>query len=386
MSGTNALLADFVRTGSEQAFRELVTGYLNLVFSTAVRLLDGEKRLAEDVSQHVFIDLARKAVELPEDVQLGGWLYCHTCFLARKTRRRERRRRVRELRAVEMLSLADFTEENLRNVGFVLDEAINELKVEDRTAILLRFFEQLDIFSIGTQMDCSEDAARMRVARAVEKLGTSLRRRGVTLSAAGLIFVLTTKITSAAPIALAAHISHAAIVTASKSGLSLALLKELCLTRLNIGLVSASVAVVITLMLFLPRDPKPNLESSSQSRRDSSIAKVNLPTDSKSSLGQLPGQVGTAGNSRPGPYDSFLASLVSAQPKNYDSVSNLLSLAIASGSYSNLFPETWSSNAASINVPGEDRRGLENALNSVLDSVKSIDQAVADDDPGSTIH
>src|SRR4030095_11819237 len=101
------LLAEYVRTGSEPAFRELVARYVDLVYSAAVRLVDGDTHRAEDVTQTVFADLARGARALPSEVMLGGWLHRHTCFVAAKIMRGERRRRSRERQAVEMNALQD---------------------------------------------------------------------------------------------------------------------------------------------------------------------------------------------------------------------------------------------------------------------------------------
>ena len=94
MNDTQELLANFVRNGSESAFRELVTRYFDLVYSTAVRLVDGDTHRAEDVSQIVFADLARMACKLSEGTMLGGWLHRHTCLVARTVMRGERRRQV----------------------------------------------------------------------------------------------------------------------------------------------------------------------------------------------------------------------------------------------------------------------------------------------------
>src|SRR5260221_8897320 len=102
MTDNQQLLAEYVQTDSETAFRELVSRYLGLVYSAAVRLVDGDTHLAEDVSQTVFADLARMARTLSHDVMLGGWLHRHTCFVASKAMRGERRRLARERQAVEM--------------------------------------------------------------------------------------------------------------------------------------------------------------------------------------------------------------------------------------------------------------------------------------------
>src|SRR6185436_17465648 len=174
------LLAEYVQTGSDAAYRELVTRYVDLVYSTAVRLVAGDTHLAEDVTQTVFVDLARLARTLPADVMLGGWLHRHTCFVAAKTMRSERRRQSRERQAVEMNALQNDSGADFSRVAPMLDEAINELGDADRTAILLRFFEQRDFRSVGLVLGSNKDAARMRVTRALEKLESSLKRRGVT--------------------------------------------------------------------------------------------------------------------------------------------------------------------------------------------------------------
>jgi len=87
MTDSRKLLEDYVENGSETAFRELVSRYINLVYSTAVRLVDSDTHLAEDVVQTVFMDLARQARALSKDVMLGGWLHRHTCFVAAKAMR-----------------------------------------------------------------------------------------------------------------------------------------------------------------------------------------------------------------------------------------------------------------------------------------------------------
>src|SRR6058998_320894 len=102
MSGIHSLLFEYVKSGSEQAFRDLVTRYIDFVLSTALRIVGGDRPLAEDVTQTVFADLARKAAALLKDVRLGGWLHRHTYFVARKTLRREGRRIARERQAVQL--------------------------------------------------------------------------------------------------------------------------------------------------------------------------------------------------------------------------------------------------------------------------------------------
>ncbi len=149
MTDSHTLLASYARTGAESAFRELVSRYIDLVYSTAYRLVGGDAESAQDVAQTVFLALANKAGTLPKDVMLGGWLHQHTRFVAGELMRTERRRQLRERQAAEMNAIEDHTQSNLAQVAPVLDEAIGQLDAEDRTAILLRFFERKDFRSVG---------------------------------------------------------------------------------------------------------------------------------------------------------------------------------------------------------------------------------------------
>src|SRR5258706_10748157 len=135
-------LGEFVRTGSDAAFRDVVSAYVDLVYSTALRLVGGDTHRAEDVAQTVFTNLARVARTLPKDVKLGGWLHRDTCFAASTLMRGERRRQSRERQAAEMSALHGHSESDYSLVAPILDDAIDRLGEMDRMAILLRFYEQ----------------------------------------------------------------------------------------------------------------------------------------------------------------------------------------------------------------------------------------------------
>src|SRR5687768_17847396 len=218
MTNGEQWLAEYVETGSETAFRELVERYVNLVYSSALRLVDGDSHLAEDVTQGVFADLARMARKLSANVMLGGWLHRHTCFVANNTMRRERRRQLRERSAVELNSIVDHSEANLALIAPVLDEAINQLGSEDRAAILLRFFEQKDFRAVGEKLGSNEEAARKRVSRALDRLHSLLTRRGVVLSGAALTGTLTAQAVTTAPAGLALSACTSALATAAATG------------------------------------------------------------------------------------------------------------------------------------------------------------------------
>ncbi|HVM62931.1 MAG TPA: sigma-70 family RNA polymerase sigma factor [Verrucomicrobiae bacterium] len=268
MTDSQQLLVDYVRNGSQEAFRELVTRYLGLVYSTAIRLVGGDSHLAEDVAQTVFVDLARKARTLPHNVMLGGWLHRDACFVASKTVRSERRRRTRERQAVEMSVFSDHSESALAPVASILDEAINRLGAKDRDAILLRFFEQRDFRSVGEAMGSTEDAARMRVNRALEKLHVLLKRCGVTLSAAALGTVLTTEAVSAAPAGLAATISGAALAgAAAGTGTTFTFLKAMTMTKLKAGIISVIVIAGVATPLVIQHQAEVRLREENESLR-----------------------------------------------------------------------------------------------------------------------
>ena len=282
MTDSQALLAEYVRNGSEQAFRELVTRYLDLVYSTAIRLVAGDSHLAEDVAQTVFADLARKARTLPSDVMLGGWLHCDTCFVARKTMRGERRRQSRERQAVEMNALQDNSEANLAQIAPILDEAINQLRAEDRTAILLRFFEQRDFRSVGEALGSSENAAQKRVTRALEELHSLLRHRGVAFSAVALGTALATEAVTAAPAGLGVSISSAALASAAAgTGTPLSLLKFMATTKLKFGMISAIMVAGVAIPLVIYHQAEVKLNEENQSLRQQ-IAQLQSDNESLS--------------------------------------------------------------------------------------------------------
>jgi RNA polymerase sigma factor (sigma-70 family) len=265
-SDTQKLLATFVTNGSESAFRELVTRYFDLVYSTAVRLVDGDAHRAEDVAQMVFSDLARMASKLSNNTMLGGWLHRHTCFVARTTMRGERRRQAREQQAVEINALDQEGQSLLAQVAPILDEAINDLGADDRDAILLRFFERRNLRSVGEALGMSENAAQKRVARALQELGTLLQRRGVTSSGAALASGLAAGAVKAAPVGLALSVAGALLSNVStKAGLGVTSVKLAAMAKLKVG-IAAAVIVLVAGITVLVLQRQPGIQPSSDKR------------------------------------------------------------------------------------------------------------------------
>lgn len=207
------LLVQFVEQGAEAAFAAMVERHVNEVFSTALRRLGGDRRLAEDATQEVFVALARQAGAIRSGERLAGWLHRHTCFVTANLVRSEQRRKSRELTAAEMTNATDT--DQWKSVAPMLDSMIDNLPAPDREAILLRFFSQDSLESIGCVLGVSEDAAQKRISRAVEKLGALFRKNGITLSSTALLSLLTTKSVAAAPLGLACAITVNALAGAT---------------------------------------------------------------------------------------------------------------------------------------------------------------------------
>lgn len=215
MNEDRQLLAEFCAGGSERAFREIVERNLPLVYGTAMRLLNGDSHLAEDVAQAVFSNLARKARSLPREIVLAGWLHRDTRFTALEVLRKERRRKVREREAAAM----HHAESEAHPVAWssiqpILDELLDEIDDEDRHALLLRFLERRPLLAVGKALGITEDTARKRVHRALDKLRRSLASRGITTTGGALGAVLTRRGAEAVPAGLSARLVRSALATA----------------------------------------------------------------------------------------------------------------------------------------------------------------------------
>lgn len=202
------LLADFVRTASETAFAALVARHINLVFSTA-RRLTGNAHSAEEITQAVFLILARKAGDLRAGAVLPGWLYHTTRLTAANYVKGEIRRERREQEAY-MQSTTAGTEPAWEEIAPLLDEAMGRLGTADRNAVVLRFFENKTAAEVATALQTTEAAAHKRVQRALEKLRRFFTRRGVTLTGTLLAGAVSAHAVTAAPIGLTATIATAA--------------------------------------------------------------------------------------------------------------------------------------------------------------------------------
>ncbi len=201
------LLREFAATRSETAFAQLVARHLPLVHSAALRRT-GDATLAEEVAQAVFLILARKAGELGPKTVLTGWLYRTTQYATADALKQQHRRQQREHQAyMETTFNPPETEAAWQQIAPVLETAMDSLGERDRQAVLLRYFENKTLGEVGAALEMSEDGARLRVNRALDKLRAKLGKAGVTLGAALIASAVATNSVQAAPAALAAKVS-----------------------------------------------------------------------------------------------------------------------------------------------------------------------------------
>ena len=255
MTPDSELLRRYADAGSEEAFAELVRRHLDLVYSAALRQVNGDAHLAQDVAQTVFTDLARKAAALSRREVITGWLYTSAHFAAAKAVRSEQRRHTHEQEAHDMReSVHDPTSgldwEKLRPV---LDQVMHELNEADREAVLLRFFENRPLAEIGAKLGLSENAARMRVERALEKLRGFLARRGVATVAA-ISTVISANAVQIAPAGLAATLTGASLAGAAAGTGTLTFLKMMTMTKLKLAVSAIVVAGAATTLVIQHQD------------------------------------------------------------------------------------------------------------------------------------
>jgi RNA polymerase sigma factor (sigma-70 family) len=272
------LLRQYVDEGSETAFAALVQRHINVVYSAALRRL-GDSHAAEEICQAVFSLLAVKAPQLTEKTALVSWLYQTASFKASRYWRGEARRRHREQEAAMIHSpdSAD-TEAVWQQLAPALDDAINALGEQDRVAILRRFFEQKPLREVGETLGIGEDAARMRINRALERMRLFLVRRGAVCSVAILSTLLAERALQAAPATLAPSVSTAALaakVTAAPSLIAI-LLALLAKTKIKVaaGLV---VVTAVGVAVILQNKREPVVQPATRTNLSASFPAAQLP-------------------------------------------------------------------------------------------------------------
>jgi RNA polymerase sigma factor (sigma-70 family) len=243
------LLQDYARHGSEAAFAGLVQRHVNLVYSAALRQV-GIAAHAEEITQAVFVILARKAARLRPDTILEAWFYQTTRLTSLSFLRGERRRQWREQEAFMQSALQESGEPPIWNqLAPLLDEAMSRLGKTDREAVVLRYFKGKSLHGVAAALKTTEAAAQSRVHRAVEKLRKYFLRRGIDSTTAAITGAISANSIQAAPVALAKSITAVAFAkgaTASTSTLTLikGALKIMAWTKMKTAIVAGAVVIL----------------------------------------------------------------------------------------------------------------------------------------------
>lgn len=251
MTPTDAeLLTRYLQNRDEAAFTEIVRRHLGVVYAAALRRT-GRAHLADDIAQAVFAQLARNARWLSGHPMLVAWLYRCTRNAAIDALRAEARRaRLAQTAAAMTDDLSspppDVDWARLRPV---LDDAIDGLKDRDREIVLLRFFQGLTFGEVGERMGISENTARMRSVRALERLREQLGRRGVGSTTAALGLLLANPALASAPAGLASAIAGASLA-AVPAGVSSGLVSFFFMGKLTTPLIGAALGAALVTTLW----------------------------------------------------------------------------------------------------------------------------------------
>lgn len=256
------LLERYVEAGCEESFTALVAKHLNHVYSVAWRETR-DPHLAEELTQATFVILARKAGQLPRGAVLAGWLFTTVRYAARNARRAQARRKQQEA-ALATMSPEDLSPDHetlWQQVSPVLNEALAALNALDRDAVLLRFFEQRSHAEIAAALNTTEPAARKRLSRALERLRSSLLRRGVAVPPLVLAGLLSARGLEAAPVTLGASgVAAAATNTAagSLSPVAESTLRGLALAKVKTAVLAGALLLAgagVAVKTFTPAAP-----------------------------------------------------------------------------------------------------------------------------------
>ena len=214
------LVREFASRNSEPAFAELVRRHINLVYSVAFRFT-GSTGDAQDVTQAVFIILARKAAGLSVRIVLTGWLYETTRFTAIQLLRTQARRRAHEQEASMQSILDQPDHDNVwRQLAPHLEAAMSRLAERDRTLLALRYYENKTGAEAAALLGIREEAARKRTNRALDKLRKFFAKRGVDSTAATIAETISANSVQAAPLALAKSATAVALAKGATASIS----------------------------------------------------------------------------------------------------------------------------------------------------------------------
>lgn len=287
-SSDDELLRAFATTRCDQAFSELVRRHLDLVHSVAARVVRNASD-ARDLAQEVFARLAQQQGRLPSGVPLAAWLHRTTRSAAANFVRSEERRRKRQAAAADLDAMNE--EPTWQELEPHLDPLIDLLPKSDRAALVLRFYSEKTHAQIGAQLAISEEAARKRVTRALDKLRTHLSRRGVKATTAFLAATLPSLATTPAPAGLASSISTSALSTSAASLATTSTVTGIiAMTSTAKTYLAVACAITLTGVATYVATSNSSNRSSSNAGSQSSSARPDIEDSSPKTDSPLPGK------------------------------------------------------------------------------------------------
>jgi len=244
------LLREFTERNSEEAFASLVQRHINKVYSVALRHTRNPHS-AEEITQAVFVILARKAKQLRKGVIVEGWLYETARLTAMTFIRSEIRRARREKEAHVQNVLNEDESEVWRQIAPELDAALAELDKSDRNAVVLRFFYGKSMSDIGAALGATEEGARKRVSRTLDKLRAYFFKRGITSTAGTIAGAISANSVQVAPVTLAKTTTAVALAKGATTSISTATLikgalKIMAWTKTKTAIVVGAVVILTT--------------------------------------------------------------------------------------------------------------------------------------------
>jgi len=240
------LLAAYARRGEQGAFALLVRRHVRFVYGCALRRTR-DAATAEDVTQTVFTLLAQKADAVANQRRsLRGWLYAAARYAASNERRSEERRRRRERAAARAEAWRpDEAPAGAAEISDLLDAALARLNRLDREAVLLRYFGGEDARGVAAALGVSEQAARRRLSRAVERMRNYFAAGGVTLTSAGLSATLEATAPQPPPNLAERIVSGAVAPSAARLGTARAVARAMALRAGTAALVPLLVGAIL---------------------------------------------------------------------------------------------------------------------------------------------
>ncbi|MBC8109332.1 MAG: sigma-70 family RNA polymerase sigma factor, partial [Anaerolineae bacterium] len=223
-SSDTELLDAWRRSRDRSAMDRLIRRHIHFVYGAARRILR-DSSWAEDVTQAVLMLLIQKSPRLPSDPAIAVWLHRTTRYACANARKMQTRRAIREHRVanqhVESANMANEIDnlaerDEREHLLPMLDEAITHLGERDRSGVILCYFQRRTFREIGAMLGTTEEAARKRVGRAVERIREYFLARGVApsgISSAMIVACLSAQTEWLAPSTLIAATTNLATVS-----------------------------------------------------------------------------------------------------------------------------------------------------------------------------